>query len=173
MKVHEPDQFDRTNPCKLRYFLVQCELNFQDCPCTFNTDRAKVIFAQSYLKGMVLDWFEPNLLMGQNLLFCPLWMNDYLELIHKLQTNFRPHDPVGEAKHQLDHLSMKDGQHINKYIVEFNPHALVMVRECSDTISIMGCQTTSRMRYHKLVNLLLSPTSTSSLRLLMRAIGSV
>ena len=31
-KVHEPDTFDGTDPRKLCAFLVQCELNFQDCP---------------------------------------------------------------------------------------------------------------------------------------------
>ena len=34
---------------------MQCELNFQDHPRSFDNDRAKVIYAQSYLKGMVLD----------------------------------------------------------------------------------------------------------------------
>ena len=29
-RVHEPDTFDGTDPKKLRAFLVQCELNFQD-----------------------------------------------------------------------------------------------------------------------------------------------
>jgi len=28
--VYEPDTFDGTDPKKLRTFLVQCELNFQD-----------------------------------------------------------------------------------------------------------------------------------------------
>ena len=30
----------------------------------------------------------------------------------------------GDAEHQLDHLSMKDGQCINKYVVKFNQIAL-------------------------------------------------
>src|SRR5438445_4862915 len=38
----------------------------------------------------------------------------------ELTFNFGPHDPVAEVKHQLDNLSMKDGNHINKYVVEFN-----------------------------------------------------
>src|SRR5438445_1066309 len=38
----------------------------------------------------------------------------------ELTSNFGPHDPVVEAKHQLDNLSMKNGSHINKYVVEFN-----------------------------------------------------
>jgi len=58
-KVWEPDTFDGTDPKKLRTFLVQCELCFQDRAKVFCLDRAKVTFAQSYLKGMTLEWFEP------------------------------------------------------------------------------------------------------------------
>ena len=49
-----------------------------------------------------------------------LWQDNFKEFVLELQTNFGLHDPVGDAEHQLDHLSMKDGQWINKYIVEFN-----------------------------------------------------
>ena len=61
-KVHEPDTCDGSNPHKLHTFLVQCKLNFQDRPKAFQTDCAKVVFAQSYLKGIALEWFEPDLL---------------------------------------------------------------------------------------------------------------
>jgi len=37
----------------------------------------------------------------------------------ELQMNFGPHDPSRDAKMQLEHLNMRKGQHINKYIVEF------------------------------------------------------
>ena len=37
-KVREPDTFDGTDPRKLRAFLVQCELNFQDRPKAFASD---------------------------------------------------------------------------------------------------------------------------------------
>ena len=47
-------------------------------------------------------------------------MNDFKEFILELQTNFGPHDLVKDVEHQLDHLFMKDGQHINKYVVKFN-----------------------------------------------------
>jgi len=60
-KVREPDTFDSTDPKKLRTFLVQCELCFQDQAKAFRLDRAKVTFAQSYLKGMTLEWFELDL----------------------------------------------------------------------------------------------------------------
>ena len=61
-KVWEPDPFNRSDPKKLRPFVVQCEINFQANPKSFRKDRAKVTFAQSYLKGVVLEYFEPDLL---------------------------------------------------------------------------------------------------------------
>ncbi|KAG6326117.1 hypothetical protein ID866_12972, partial [Astraeus odoratus] len=118
-KVHEPDTFDGTDPKKLCEFLVQCELNFHDRPQAFCLDSRKVSFALSFLKGIALAWFEPDLLNtipGAE----PAWADDYSEFIIELTTNFGPHDPVGDAKHQLDNLSMKDGSRINKYIIEFN-----------------------------------------------------
>ena len=119
-KVREPDTFDGTDSRKLRAYLVQCELNFQDRPKAFASDRAKVTFAQSYLKGIALEWFELDLLNSGNPQACPIWMDNYQQFIQELQSNFGPHDPVGDAEHQLDNLSMKDGQKINKYVVEFN-----------------------------------------------------
>jgi hypothetical protein len=118
IKVREPDTFDGSEPRKLCAFFVQCELNFQSKPKTFHSDWAKVNFAQSYLKGMALEWFEPNLLSDE--LSSHLdWMDDYSEFMLELQTNFRPHDPSGDAEMQLEQLNMHEGQHINKYIVEF------------------------------------------------------
>ncbi|KAG6326297.1 hypothetical protein ID866_12792 [Astraeus odoratus] len=112
---------------KLREFLVQCELNFCDRPQAFCLDSWKVGFALSFLKGIALSflkgialtWFKPDLLNtipGTE----PPWANNYSEFVIELTTNFGPHNPVGDAKHQLNNLSMKDGNHINKYIVEFN-----------------------------------------------------
>ena len=119
MKVREPDTFDGSDPCKLHAFLVQCKLNFQDHPKAFWTDHAKVVFTQSYLKGIALEWFELDLL-NSDPVFRPLWMNDHVVFVNDLKANFGLHDPVGDAEHQLDHLSMKDGQHISKYVIKFN-----------------------------------------------------
>ncbi|KAG6326272.1 hypothetical protein ID866_12817 [Astraeus odoratus] len=61
----------------------------------------------SFLKGIDLTWFEPDLLdaiPGTD----PTWADDYSEFVIKLTTNFGPHDPVSDAKHQLNNLSMKD-----------------------------------------------------------------
>ncbi|KAG6327799.1 hypothetical protein ID866_11290 [Astraeus odoratus] len=107
-KVHEPNTFDSMDPKKLHEFLVQCKLNFHDRPQAFHSDAWKVSFALSFLKGIALTWFKPDLLdtiPGAD----PAWADDYSEFVIKLTTNFGPHDPVSDAKHQLNNLSMKDG----------------------------------------------------------------
>ncbi|KIO01584.1 hypothetical protein M404DRAFT_149818, partial [Pisolithus tinctorius Marx 270] len=135
-KVCKPDTFDSSDPKKLHEFLIQCELNFQDCPCTFCSDRAKVTFAQSYLKGMALAWFEPDLLNPNNY-DCPLWMNDYHEFLQELTTNFGLHDAIADAVQQLKNLTMKDGSQITKYdeITHVRkPSTLTQLHELAQTI---------------------------------------
>jgi len=119
-KVREPDTFNGTDPKKLRTFLVQCELCFQDRAKAFCLDRAKVTFAQSYLKGMTLEWFEPDLLNSGNPADRPHWMDSWVHFIAELQSTFGPHDPVADAEHQLEHLQMKDSYCVTRYIVDFN-----------------------------------------------------
>ncbi|KIO08901.1 hypothetical protein M404DRAFT_113752, partial [Pisolithus tinctorius Marx 270] len=116
-KVCEPDTFDSSDPKKLCEFLIQCKLNFQDCPHAFCSNRVKVTFTQSYLKGMALAWFEPDLLNPDNY-DCPLWMDDYHEFLQELTTNFGLHDAIVDAVQQLKNLTMKDGSQITKYIME-------------------------------------------------------
>ncbi|KAG6328208.1 hypothetical protein ID866_10881 [Astraeus odoratus] len=91
-KVQEPDTFNGTDLKKLCEFLVQCELNFCNRLQAFRLDARKVSFALSFLKGIALAWFEPNLLdtiPGTE----PAWANNYSEFIIELTTNFGPHDP--------------------------------------------------------------------------------
>ncbi|KAG6327023.1 hypothetical protein ID866_12066 [Astraeus odoratus] len=91
-KVHEPDTFNGTDPKKLHEFLVQCKLNFCNRLQAFCSDAQKVSFALSFLKGIALTWFEPNLLdatPGAD----PAWADDYSEFVIELTTNFGPHNP--------------------------------------------------------------------------------
>jgi len=119
-KVREPDTFDGTDPKKLRTFLVQCELCFQDRAKAFRLDRAKVTFAQSYLKGMTLEWFEPDLLHSGDPADHPLWMDSWVHFVAELQNTFGPHNPIADAELQLEHLRMKDAHRVTRYIVDFN-----------------------------------------------------
>ena len=130
-KVHEPDTFNGMEPNKLRTFLVQCKLCFQDRPKAFCQDRAKVTFAQSYLKGMTLEWFEPDLLDPGSPAQRPCWMNSWIDFIAELQKTFGPHDPVADAEHQLEHLILRDSHRVTWYIVDFN-RLMSQVRDYGD-----------------------------------------
>ena len=130
-KVREPDTFDGTDPKKLRTFLVQCKLCFQDRPKAFRQDRAKVTFAQSYLKGMTLEWFELDLLDPGSPAQRPRWMDSWIDFITELQKTFGAHDPVADAEHQLEHLVMKDSHRVMRYIVDFN-RLVSQVRDYGD-----------------------------------------
>ena len=149
-KVCKPDTFDRTDPRKLRAFLVLCELNFQNRPKAFAMDRAKVTYVQSYLRGMALKWFKPDLLNVSNPNACPIWVDNYHQFISELKSNFGLHDLVGDAEHQLDNLSMKEGQQINKYVVR-QEHG-----------SPMGIWSTTRAHTHDI------PVPTQQVRVIAR-----
>ncbi|KAG6328655.1 hypothetical protein ID866_10434 [Astraeus odoratus] len=99
-KVQELDTFDGSDPKKLCTFLV-------------HIDQTKVTLAQLYFKGMVLQWFEPNLLSDSNPNNHPLWMDNWREFVIELQTTFGPHNPVTDTEHELDCLQMKENQQIN------------------------------------------------------------
>ncbi|KAG6327286.1 hypothetical protein ID866_11803 [Astraeus odoratus] len=63
----------------------------------------KVSFTLSFLKGIALAWFKPNLLNaipGAE----PAWADNYAEFVIELTTNFSPHDPVSNAEHQLNNF---------------------------------------------------------------------
>src|SRR5438046_1962780 len=118
-KIREPDTFDGSDSKKLHSFLVQCQLNFYDKPTAFQTERAKVNFALSYLKGTALDWFKPALSEDSSIL-SPEWLYDWRIFTDELRSNFGPHDPVGDAENELENLRMRDNQRITKFMVEFN-----------------------------------------------------
>ncbi|CDO74310.1 hypothetical protein BN946_scf184576.g5 [Trametes cinnabarina] len=117
--VREPDQFDGSDPSKLRSFFTQLELVFKARPRTFDTDEKKVTYAISYLKGMALAWFEPYLLerdSGNP----PEFLYSYAVFQEELRVNFGPYDVTGQAEHDLENLRMADNQRIAKYITQFN-----------------------------------------------------
>ena len=69
---------------------------------------------------MALEWFEPDLLGTLDAYNRPLWMDDWREFVTELQLQFGPHDPIGDAEHQLSNLQMKNMQQIVHYLMEFN-----------------------------------------------------
>ncbi|KIN95467.1 hypothetical protein M404DRAFT_34102 [Pisolithus tinctorius Marx 270] len=82
---------------------------------------------------MALKWFELDLLTSKPK-DQPLWMDSWRKFVIELQLTFSPHDLVAEAKNQLNHLTMKETHHINKYMVEFNR----LATQVQDEISQVG-----------------------------------
>ena len=115
-RLREPDTFDSSDVNKLRVFILQCSLHFQDHANAFSTGRAKVAYALSYLMGPALGWFE----LGLFALSLPAWVHHW-DLFHtELESNFGPFDPVGEAEAEIETLVMAKGSCTTMYFVEFN-----------------------------------------------------
>jgi hypothetical protein len=118
-KVREPDTFDGSDPKKLEDFRVQCEVNFRSRERSFRTDKSKVTFALSYLRGTALKHFEPSILRRLN----DDWENDYDLFLEELETNFGPFDPIDDAEVGLDVLEMKENHRYIKFSIAFNHFA--------------------------------------------------
>ena len=101
---------------KLRVFILQCSLHFQDRTNAFSSGRTKVTYALSFLTGPALGWFKP-MLFGP----APLaWAGNWDLFRTELEANFGPFNPVGEAEAEIETLVMAEGSHSANYFVEFN-----------------------------------------------------
>ena len=82
----------------------------------------RITFAISYLRDVVLEWFEPGLsgLTEEP----PTWLEDWDAFVKELQTNFGPYDKSSDVESKLVKLWMKDSQHISEYLVRFNSLAV-------------------------------------------------
>ena len=95
LKVRKPNPFDGSDSWKLRTFLLQLNLVFRSSSRTYASDRDKVTYALSYMKGTALEWFEPGLL---DHLDEPDWVSDFFEFEDELKMNFGVYDPVDDAE---------------------------------------------------------------------------
>src|SRR5882724_282511 len=114
-KLQELDPFDGSDSRKLRTFILQCKLNFQDCKDLFEDDTDKVNYVLSFLKGTALDCFESAILDPIE----PLWLSDFDLFLEELKANFRTYDPVGEAEAELKGLRMHESHQAMKYFIKF------------------------------------------------------
>src|SRR6266481_6892013 len=115
VKLWEPDPFDSSDSHKLHTFILQCKLNFQDCPDLFKDHSTKVNYILSYLTGSALDCFEPALLDSEE----PTWLSDFTLFVQELEDNFGSYDPVGEVEAELEGLHMRDNHQATKYFIQF------------------------------------------------------
>src|SRR6266481_3485912 len=115
VKLREPDPFDGSDSRKLCTFILQCKLNFQDCPDLFKDDSTKVNYILSYLKGSALYCFEPALLDPME----PAWLSNFALFIQELEDNFGSYNLVSEAEAELEGLRMQENHQATKYFIKF------------------------------------------------------
>ena len=113
--TRKPDTFDGTDPTKLPNFLTQCILYFESVPQVYPTPESRINFVVSYLRGMALDYYQPDILNGT----AAAWRVDWDYFKSTLETNFGTIDPVGDAKEQIMVLKMRNDQKILEYNVKF------------------------------------------------------
>src|SRR5882672_6212775 len=114
-KLREPDTFDGSDSRKLCTFILQCKLNFRDCPDLFKDDKSKVNYVLSYLKGTALYCFESAILDPNEV----DWASDFNLFTDELESNFGTYNPISEAEAKLEGLRMHDSHQATKYFIKF------------------------------------------------------
>jgi hypothetical protein len=91
----------------------------------FLTDDEKIFYVWLYLHGTAQQWFQPNIFAGSQV---PIlyWDGNWELFVQELTTNFRPYDPFGDMQISLESLSMKPGDQLATYQLEFDTHAVMM-----------------------------------------------
>jgi len=86
-RIKKPYPFLEGSPDKLQAFIFQCQIYFCACEGEFNEGTEKIFFVISYLRRVVLDYFElfiNELNPYQNLNF----LKDWFSFIQKLSNIF-------------------------------------------------------------------------------------
>ncbi|KAF5355634.1 hypothetical protein D9756_004424 [Leucocoprinus leucothites] len=125
IQAKEPDTFDGSKPQKLDEFLFQCRLYFNTNLSQFTTERVKVSFAMTFLKGPAQQHFQTVLQVEYNWDVIS-WFQDFQLFADELCKNFGALDRETEAAEELEHLRMGHNWTITKYNVEFSRLASIL-----------------------------------------------
>jgi hypothetical protein len=120
-KLREPKPFTGRDPKKLKPFIFQCQLYFRSSS-DFDDESRRVTFALSYLRDAAQDWFEPGISGLTERI--PEWVDNWEAFLDELRVNFGPYDEIGDAKHDLTNLRMRDNQRASDYLVRFTSLAV-------------------------------------------------
>lgn len=101
-KGKEPDEFDGDRT-KYRAFVNQLALCFGSNSSKFNTDKAKISYAASFLRGPAFEWLEPyiNEISGE------VTCTSYSAFLEGLKAGFADPDAYATAEREIETLSQK------------------------------------------------------------------
>ena len=115
--IKDPEPFDGKDNQKLRRFLIQCAMHFNDRPEAFEDDRDKITFAISHLQGDPFNHFAPIITQdpGSEVTQITTWY----AFEDTLRTMFGPFDESGDAEQELDTLKMGHNAKVGPFLVKF------------------------------------------------------
>jgi Ty3 transposon capsid-like protein len=99
-KCQKPKSFDGKNTAQLPEFLFQVRIAFEARPSDFPTDKAKILYASSFLEGAALAYVEPYYGKADN----PPWMRDFSLFADELTKVFGDPDKLGNETYKLRKL---------------------------------------------------------------------
>ena len=99
-RIHDPDTFNGRKPDELNKFVMQCNLVFDLQPSTYTTERIKVAYMISYLRGMAADAIQPLVGISPT----PYELSTVVDFVEFLRSNFGDPDEKGSAATKLDEL---------------------------------------------------------------------
>ncbi|KIJ46825.1 hypothetical protein M422DRAFT_249567 [Sphaerobolus stellatus SS14] len=102
IKPRDPDTYDGTNPEKLQNFLFLCSLVFKSKAKTYKSNKSKIYFALSFLRGAALEYFEP-----------------VVEFVEELKANFGTASPEEDMETALEELKMEKHHQATWFFISF------------------------------------------------------
>lgn len=127
VKYKLPDTFDGKNPEAVRNFLDQVGFYVTAKPKSFDSERAQVMFAMSYLRGDPQEWFYStysSYLRNHNR--APSWLDSFSRFERELLLNFGPPNLKVDAGDWLSQYEMGHNDQILGYLAKFNNFSAVV-----------------------------------------------
>ena len=116
-QARPPDKFDGSRADLLRPFLSQLNIVFLNHHQErFTTDRAKVLFAGSYLSGVAVDCFEPAIHESSKE---SMMLEKWPVFKDRITQVFGNPNAEATADHNIEMLHMRDSEAISSYITRF------------------------------------------------------
>lgn len=112
-QMSKPDVFTGADRNKCHKFLSQLSLYFAGNPTTYASDRAKIVFAMSFLKGKAEDWMAPYIDPEKE-----QRITTYAEFKEVLRDTLGEKDRYNQLSQNL--LNLKDTESTSDYTTEFS-----------------------------------------------------
>lgn len=118
-RVKQPDTFTGRDPSKMRKFLTECAINFDNDPASFDDDRARVNFASSFLDDVALDWWQPYLLQAPEHAI----RSDWSLFVQELNLYCGDRNLAETASAKIWSMTMHDRHQVSMHLVDFRKWA--------------------------------------------------